>query len=706
MGVPLFQVQHIIDAYDVQVFSSNYALYSDISHRVMSVLGDFTPEIELYSIDEAFLSLEYKMKYGSLTDFGRRIKETVYKWTGIPLSIGMAETKTLAKLANHLAKKSEKAKGVLDLSRSPYQDYALEHTPVGNLWGIGRQYTKLLNSRGIVNARQLRDVDVKWARKALTVVGARIVEELRGNSCLPLEICPPARKSLTCSRSFGNLVEKLSDLREAVATFTIRIAERLRKHQLAATAITVFAATNRFAKNETYYSNSATVEMAYPTDTTTELMERAMACTDRIYQEGRKFKSAGVMLNGLVPASPMTIRMHGDDRWIKSRSLMKAIDRINARMGRDTIKFGVSGFKQNWKTKFDKRSPRYTTNWNEILNVPSAVSMTLGTNLIKLPDMIKLFFSYSHRDEELRNELEIHLAGLKRQGIIEAWHDRRIGAGKEFDSEISEHLESAQIILLLVSPYFIASDYCYDIEMKRAMERHNSGEARVIPVILHPCDWQSFPFGKLMAVPKDGKPVSKYPNQHDAFLEVIQAIRAVAKEFETASDSQTQSKTPSAINSPVVGPVSEIRSSNLRVKKTFSQREKDKFEREAYEYIEKYFENSLAELEARNPNVETHFRRIDANTFTATAYVDGREASSCVIKYNSGGGYIGGITYSYGRTSLGSGMNEALSVHDDGYSLFLKALGMNLYRSRDNEQMSFEGAAEAYWEMFIRQLQQ
>jgi tetratricopeptide (TPR) repeat protein len=149
--------------------------------------------------------------------------------------------------------------------------------------------------------------------------------------------------------------------------------------------------------------------------------------------------------------------------------------------------------------------------------------------------MVKLFFSYSHRDESLRDELEIHLSALKRQGVIETWHDRRIGAGKEFDSEISENLETAQIILLLVSPYFIASDYCYDIEMTRALERHKSGEARVIAVILHPCDWHSLPFGKLTAIPKDGKPISNYPNQHDAFLEVSLAIRTAAKDFETAN---------------------------------------------------------------------------------------------------------------------------------------------------------------------------
>lgn len=319
--------------------------------------------------------------------------------------------------------------------------------------------------------------------------------------------------------------------------------------------------------------------------------------------------------------------------------------------------------------------------------------------------MIKLFFSYSHRDEALRDELEIHLAALKRQGVIEAWHDRRIGAGKEFDSEISEHLETAQIILLLISPYFIASDYCYDVEMVKALEHHDAGDARVIPIILHPCDWHSLPFGKLIAVPKDGKPISKYPNQHDAFLEVTLAIRDAAKDFDALTGSQSEKQMPNAISSSVAKPVSEIRSSNLRVKKTFTQREKDKFERDAYEYIEKYFENSLAELEVRNPNVETEFRRVDANQFMATAYVNGAEASSCVIRFNGRGGLMGGITYAYGRSTNSSSMNEALSVHDDDYSLYLSVLGMN-YRSSDNEKLSFEGAAEAFWEMFIRRLQQ
>jgi DNA polymerase V len=368
MGVPAFQIEHIIDACNVEVFSSNYALYGDMSQRVMSVLESFTPEIELYSIDEAFLKV-YKPENSSVTDFARKVQQRVYEWTGIPLSVGIAETKTLAKLANHLAKKSDKARGVLDLTRSPYRDCALERTPVENLWGIGRRYRKLLNSRGIMNARQLRDVDIRWARRAMTVVGARIIEELRGHSCLPLEICPPPKKSLTCSRSFGHVVETLSDLREAVASFTIRVAERLRKNHLAAGAITVFVATNRFSKSDPHYANSITVEMAYPTDTTPELLERSLACTDKLYRHGCKFKSAGVLLNGLVPASPMTIRMEDDHQWVKSRRVMETVDRINNRFGRETIKYGIAGLSQRWKTRFEKRSPRYTTQWNELLTI-------------------------------------------------------------------------------------------------------------------------------------------------------------------------------------------------------------------------------------------------------------------------------------------------------------------------------------------------
>ncbi|HYO63307.1 MAG TPA: Y-family DNA polymerase [Pyrinomonadaceae bacterium] len=367
-GVPLFKIRHLVDAHGVQVFSSNYALYADMSSRVMSVLGTFTPEIEHYSIDEAFLRLEAP-KAGTLAAFGREIQARVYRHTGVPLSVGIAETKTLAKLANHLAKSSEKARGVLDLTRSPFQDLALERTPVGEVWGIGRRYAKLLDDHGITNAKQLRDVDIGWARRALTVVGARVVEELRGVSCLPVETCPRPKKSLTCSCSFGRLVESAAELREAVASFTVRAAERLRHHRLAAGAVTVFVATNRFSKDTPYYADSATVELAYPTDVTQELLERTEACAERLYRQGHKFKSAGVMLSGLVPASPMTVRMYGDERWERTRRVMRAVDAINARWGRDTVRYGVAGSAQGWRTKFERRSRRYTTSWDELLEI-------------------------------------------------------------------------------------------------------------------------------------------------------------------------------------------------------------------------------------------------------------------------------------------------------------------------------------------------
>jgi hypothetical protein len=310
--------------------------------------------------------------------------------------------------------------------------------------------------------------------------------------------------------------------------------------------------------------------------------------------------------------------------------------------------------------------------------------------------MIKLFFSYSHRDEDLRDELETHLSALQRQGVIEAWHDRRISAGNEFVGEISQHLENSQIILLLVSSYFIASDYCYDVEMKRALELHQSGEARVIPVILRPCDWRSLSFGKLKALPKDGKPVSKYPDLHDAFLEITLGIRAVAKELDAATEIKSEARVD------IASTTSHLRSSNLRVKRTFTQREKDRFERDAYEYIEKFFENSLAELEARNTNIETEFRRIDADQFTSTAYVNGAVVSSCVIKFHGRGGFSGAIIFAYGTPSNSGDLHESLSVIDAGHTLGLRPWGLQLDR---NAQLTFEGAAEALWEMFMNNLQ-
>jgi len=317
--------------------------------------------------------------------------------------------------------------------------------------------------------------------------------------------------------------------------------------------------------------------------------------------------------------------------------------------------------------------------------------------------MAKIFLSYSHKDEALRNELEIHLAALKKQGVIEIWHDRRIGAGLDVDQMISEHLDQADIVLLLVSPYFIASEYCYDIEMNRAIELHRTGKARVIPVILHPCDWHNLPFGKLRATPTDGKPISKFPNQHDAFLDVSIAIRQAAEEMNLISPSTNVPSRLGDSTTPRLIEDSPVRTSNLRIKKKFTDREKDRFQTEAFEYLAKFFEESLAELSVRNDAVETEFRRIDANEFTAAVYLQGAEANSCRISLADKKAFFGGIAYAGGRTS-GNGFNESISVNDDGYIMFLEPLGMASW-GREKGPLSFEGAAEYYWGLLIAPLQ-
>ena len=314
--------------------------------------------------------------------------------------------------------------------------------------------------------------------------------------------------------------------------------------------------------------------------------------------------------------------------------------------------------------------------------------------------MAHVFFSYSHADEALRNELEKHLTGLRREGVITTWHDRRIGPGEELHGQIDDQLDRADIILLLVSADFIASDYCYDVEMTRAMERHERGEARVIPVILRPCDWQSAPFGDLLAVPPDGKPVAKHATLDDGFLEVAKAIRQVASAIGAPVAAARPSRAPAApIHPASPGP----RSSNLRVPMEFTDRDRHSFLTESFEYIARYFENSLIELQARNDRVEANFRRIDANRFEARAFVSGDERALCGIWL---GGRFGSneLYFSFDGVGDGSGYNESMSVADDGYTQLLRPLGMGHLAQHDGSSFTMEGAAEYFWNLFVNRL--
>jgi hypothetical protein len=310
--------------------------------------------------------------------------------------------------------------------------------------------------------------------------------------------------------------------------------------------------------------------------------------------------------------------------------------------------------------------------------------------------MASLFFSYSHADEDLRNQLEKHLSALKHQGLIETWHDRRIAAGQAFDQEIDAHLEAAEVILLLISSDFLASDYCYEREMARAMERHETREAIVIPVILRPCDWHDTPFGRLTAAPKDGLAITKWPDLDEAFLDVVTAIKGVLRlrgSRPNAKEATARTKAPAAVTS--------VRSSNLRLRKEFSDYEKDRFQKEGFEYLANFFENSLDELVRRNPDLDQEFRRIDANRFSAAVYRNGKKLCRCTIYI---GGMIGGIAYSQGETLGSNSFNESLSVETDEQSIYFKLLGMSAIGSRD-KQLSFEGAAEAYWALFLEPVQ-
>lgn len=367
MGVPLFKVRHVVEENDVAVFSSNYALYGDLSLRLADAFHEFTPDVEVYSIDEAFLGLEERPGQ-TFREQGLEIKAKVYKWTGIPCSMGISRTKTLAKVAQRYTKKHPETQGVLDLTDPSDQTAVLDETPVGDVWGVGPAYAKLLKAKGIDTARRLRDADRRWVRQRMTVVGARIVEELRGVSCIPLEKCPQGRKSVTCSRSFGVLVESQEELREAVASYMTKAGERLRRSRLAAGVVTVFINTSRFDPGP-QYSNSATFELAYSTDSTQELLAWALKGLGQIYRPGYRYKKAGVMLNRLAPADDLSMRLFGDEQFEKSRRVMRAVDEINARHGRGTIRFGAALAKGRWETKFLRRSKSYTTCLDEVLRV-------------------------------------------------------------------------------------------------------------------------------------------------------------------------------------------------------------------------------------------------------------------------------------------------------------------------------------------------
>ena len=370
MGEPAFKLREYRNKYNLAILSSNYTLYGDMSQRVMQCLAEYTPELEIYSIDEAFLDFT-GFTHKDLTAYSREIKQKVQQYTGIPISIGIATTKTLAKVANRIAKKSNKAKGVLDLVDSPYLNLALQRIEVGDVWGIGSSYTKLLENNNIYNALELKKADQKWIKKERGIVGLRTVLELNGISCIPLSEMPNSKKSTAVTRSFGQPIETLAELQEALSAYAYRAGEKLRQSQLEAASMTVFFRTGSYDKSQPYRSWGTTVNFFSSTNDSRELVNNARKVAENLFEPGYKFKKAGVILLGLTPEDEKQLSLFEKSKEDKKRSqgLMQIMDKINNRYGRETIQLASSGINKKWQMKADYKSPKYTTNWDELPKV-------------------------------------------------------------------------------------------------------------------------------------------------------------------------------------------------------------------------------------------------------------------------------------------------------------------------------------------------
>ncbi|HEX2533185.1 MAG TPA: Y-family DNA polymerase [Chitinophagaceae bacterium] len=374
MSGPYFLARPLIEQYEVAVFSSNYNLYGDLSRRVMEVLRTLAGEaaVEVYSVDEAFVALP-PLSADALEALAVQLRDTIYQWTGIRVSIGIAPTKTLSKLANRLAKKNKRATGCIRVLSTPEAiAAALEATPVREVWGIGTRYADKLDTWGFSSAADLRAVTEEWARAHLGgVVGARLVRELNGEDSLPLQDPLLTKKMIATTRMFGHMVTEFSDIREAVATYAGRAAEKLRRQGSAASVVSVFLVAHekadgpRFTQGPTVQAQTI---LPVPASSTPVLVKAAGDLAATLYRSGKKYKKAGVVLSGLVPDDAVQGNLFEEGRSV-GRYLMELMDNINFSMRGDVVKVAATGTKQDWKMRRHFHSPRYTTRWEELYTV-------------------------------------------------------------------------------------------------------------------------------------------------------------------------------------------------------------------------------------------------------------------------------------------------------------------------------------------------
>ncbi len=367
-GIPAYQIRTEIEQYNIGVFSSNYTLYGDMSNRVMSMLSSYSPNVEVYSIDECFLDFSGFSLYDPKI-YGEEIVRSVTKGTGIPVSMGIATTKTLAKVANKFAKKYKGYKGVCIIDTEEKRIKALNRTEIGDVWGIGHRHAKRLEKYGIRNAYDFSQMPKNWVRQQMTVVGERTWKELNGEPCIDLEQIAPAKKQICTSRAFGQTIADIEGLKEAVSSFASICAGKLRKQKSCAQSLMVFIHTNNFREDLPQYFKNCVIKLPVPTNSTPEIVHYAIAALQNIYRKGYYFKKAGVILMDIVPDNAIQQNIFDAVDREKHKKLMEVVDRLNSGYFRNNLSLAVQGGRRKWKLKQELLSPCYTTKLNDIIKI-------------------------------------------------------------------------------------------------------------------------------------------------------------------------------------------------------------------------------------------------------------------------------------------------------------------------------------------------
>ena len=370
MFEPFFKIKKLLIDNNVTFFSSNYTLYGEMSQRVMNILSSFSPEVEIYSIDEAFLDLS-GMKQFSMNCYGHQIKDTIFQYTGLPVGVGIAPTKVLAKLANKISKKRvSENKGVFVIDSEEKRIEALQWADINTVWGIGSKHSKRLKDIGILNAYEFTQLPKEWVRKNMTVVGLRIWSELQGKPTIEFKTVPSPKKGIGTAKSFGKKIEDLGMIQEACSSYISEVSELLRNQKSCATYLQVFLHTNYFSNHEQQYSKSITVTLSIPTNNTFILISEAKKALNIIYKPGYRFKKVGVCLSGIIPSNYVQGNLFiPTPRWEKNE-LMHVFDKINRKYGKSTLFSGLVGTRaKEWELVKEDRSPRYTTQWKELLKL-------------------------------------------------------------------------------------------------------------------------------------------------------------------------------------------------------------------------------------------------------------------------------------------------------------------------------------------------